>query len=50
MGIEETKDAIKAAGEAFVTWGKTTAKVTGRDFGLNHPLTCIWGSIATTFS
>jgi hypothetical protein len=28
MGIEETKDAIKAAGEAFVTWGKTTAKVT----------------------
>jgi len=26
MGIEETKDAIKAAGEAFVTWGKTTAK------------------------
>lgn len=26
MGIEETKDAIKAAGEAFVTWSKTTAK------------------------
>ncbi|KAH9999912.1 succinic semialdehyde dehydrogenase [Russula vinacea] len=26
MGIEETKDAINAAGEAFVTWSKTTAK------------------------
>jgi hypothetical protein len=50
MGIEETKDAIKAAGEAFVTWGKTTAKVTGRHFGLYYSLTCGWGSIATTFS
>lgn len=50
MGIEETKDAIKAAGEAFVTWGKTTAKVTGRHFRLYHPLTCGRGSIATTFS
>jgi hypothetical protein len=50
MGIEETKDAIKAAGEAFVTWGKTTAKVTGRHFGLYYFLICGWGSIATTFS
>jgi succinate-semialdehyde dehydrogenase/glutarate-semialdehyde dehydrogenase len=37
MGIKETKDAIKAAGEAFVTWGKTTAKVTGRHFGPYYP-------------
>lgn len=51
MGIEETKDAIKAAGEAFVTWSKTTAKVTtGRHFGLYSSLTRGWGSIATTFS
>lgn len=50
MGIEETKDAIKAAGEAFVTWGKTTAKVAGHHFGLYYFLTCGWGSIATTFS
>jgi len=50
MGVEETKDAIKAAGEAFVTWGKTTAKVTGCHFGLYYPITCGWGSIATTFS
>ena len=50
MGIKETKDAIKAAGEAFVTWSKTTAKVTGRHFGLYYPLTYGWGSIATTFS
>jgi acyl-CoA reductase-like NAD-dependent aldehyde dehydrogenase len=49
MGIEETKGAIKAAGEAFLTWGKTTAKVTGRHFGLYYFLTCSWGSIATTF-
>jgi hypothetical protein len=34
MGIEETKDAINAAGEAFVTWSKTTAKVTGHRFVL----------------
>jgi acyl-CoA reductase-like NAD-dependent aldehyde dehydrogenase len=27
MGIEETKDAIGAARQAFVTWSKTTAKV-----------------------
>ncbi len=39
MGIEETKDAIKAAGEAFLTWGKTTAKVTGRHFGHYYFLT-----------
>lgn len=26
MGIEETKEAIDAAGRAFVTWGRTTAK------------------------
>lgn len=51
MGIEETKDAIKAAGEAFVAWSKTTAKVTaGRHFGLYCSLTRGWGSIATTFS
>ena len=50
MGIEETKNAIKVAGEAFVTWGKTTAKVAGRHFGHHYPLICGWGSIATTFS
>lgn len=27
MGLEETKAAIAAAGKAFQTWGKTTAKV-----------------------
>lgn len=27
MGLEETKEAIDAAGRAFVTWGRTTAKV-----------------------
>ena len=27
MGLEETKEAIDAAGQAFVTWGRTTAKV-----------------------
>ena len=27
MGLEETKAAITAAGKAFQTWGKTTAKV-----------------------
>ena len=27
MGVEETKVAIAAAGKAFQTWGKTTAKV-----------------------
>ncbi|KDQ64182.1 hypothetical protein JAAARDRAFT_27804 [Jaapia argillacea MUCL 33604] len=26
MGVEETKEAIEAAGKAFKTWGKTTAK------------------------
>ncbi|KAH8999074.1 succinic semialdehyde dehydrogenase [Lactarius akahatsu] len=26
MGLEETKEAIDAAGQAFVTWGRTTAK------------------------
>ncbi|KAH9077135.1 succinic semialdehyde dehydrogenase [Lactarius deliciosus] len=26
MGLEETKEAIDAAGRAFVTWGRTTAK------------------------
>ncbi|KAL0950178.1 hypothetical protein HGRIS_010171 [Hohenbuehelia grisea] len=26
MGLEETKEAIKAASKAFETWGKTTAK------------------------
>ncbi len=50
MGMEETKDAIKAAREAFVTWGKTTAKVTGRHFVLYCSLTWGWGSTATTFS
>jgi acyl-CoA reductase-like NAD-dependent aldehyde dehydrogenase len=41
MGIEETKEAIDAAGRSFVTWSKTTAKVMGR-----HPETCYhltWG-------
>jgi succinate-semialdehyde dehydrogenase / glutarate-semialdehyde dehydrogenase len=28
MGLEETKEAINAAGRAFTTWSKTTAKVT----------------------
>ena len=37
MGIKETNDAIKAAGEAFVTWGKTTAKVTGLHLGFTIP-------------
>lgn len=50
MGIEETKDAINAAGEAFVTWSKTTAKVTGHHFVLYCFLTQGWGSTATTFS
>ena len=27
MGLEETKEAIDAAGRAFITWGRTTAKV-----------------------
>jgi hypothetical protein len=27
MGLAETKQAIGAAANAFVTWGKTTAKV-----------------------
>lgn len=27
MGLEETRKAINAAGEAFKTWGTTTAKV-----------------------
>lgn len=27
MGLEETKQAIEAAGQAFQTWGVTTAKV-----------------------
>jgi hypothetical protein len=39
MGIEETKDAIDAAGEAFVTWSKTTAKVTSYHFVLYCSLT-----------
>ena len=39
MGIEETKDAINAAGRAFVTWSKTTAKVTGHHFVLYFHLT-----------
>lgn len=39
MGIEETKDAINAAGRAFVTWSKTTAKVTGHHFVLDFHLT-----------
>jgi succinate-semialdehyde dehydrogenase/glutarate-semialdehyde dehydrogenase len=26
MGVEETKEAIVAAAEAFKSWGKTTAK------------------------
>jgi hypothetical protein len=39
MGIEETKDAINAAGEAFVTWSKTTAKVTDYHFVLYCSLT-----------
>ena len=30
MGIEETKEAIDAAGRSFATWSKTTAKVIGR--------------------
>jgi hypothetical protein len=30
MGLEETKAAIAAAGKAFQTWGKTTAKVSPR--------------------
>ena len=28
MGIEETQEAIDAAGRSFATWSKTTAKVT----------------------
>jgi acyl-CoA reductase-like NAD-dependent aldehyde dehydrogenase len=28
MGLEETKEAIDAAGRAFTTWSRTTAKVT----------------------
>jgi succinate-semialdehyde dehydrogenase/glutarate-semialdehyde dehydrogenase len=27
LGLDETKEAIQAAGEAFKTWGKTLAKV-----------------------
>jgi acyl-CoA reductase-like NAD-dependent aldehyde dehydrogenase len=27
MGLEETKEAIQAAGEAFKAWSTTTAKV-----------------------
>jgi acyl-CoA reductase-like NAD-dependent aldehyde dehydrogenase len=27
MGLEEAKSAIAAAGKAFASWGKTTAKV-----------------------
>lgn len=27
MGLEETKSAIAAAGNAFASWGKTTARV-----------------------
>jgi hypothetical protein len=49
MGIEETKDAIEAAGQAFVTWSKTTAKVKGHHFVLYCPLTWGDGSTATTF-
>jgi acyl-CoA reductase-like NAD-dependent aldehyde dehydrogenase len=26
MGLKETQEAIDAAGETFLTWGKTTAK------------------------
>jgi hypothetical protein len=50
MGIEETTDAIKAAEGAFVTWSKTTAKVTWCYLGLYYSLTCGWGSIAMIFS
>jgi acyl-CoA reductase-like NAD-dependent aldehyde dehydrogenase len=28
MGLEEVKEAIDAAGRAFTTWSRTTAKVT----------------------
>jgi hypothetical protein len=50
MGVEETKEAIDAAGKSFVTWSKTTAKVTDGHFEMYCPLTWGWGSNAMTFS
>jgi succinate-semialdehyde dehydrogenase/glutarate-semialdehyde dehydrogenase len=35
MGLEETKEAIDAAGRSFATWSKTTAKVMD-----HHPKMC----------
>lgn len=39
MGLKETKAAIEAAGKAFQTWGKTTAKVSPRRRGRGNTLT-----------